>query len=115
MSKLEDFLVVPSATIHHCLKLIEKNKHRTLIVVDDSLNLIGTVTDGDIRKAIINRIPIDSQILDFINKNCVFIDSDEKISVSSLMKRYPEIGVFPVLKNNIVVDIITVYLCVFYF
>lgn len=98
-----------NATIQECLKSIEKNKHRTLVVVDESMKLLGTITDGDIRKALINRISIDSSIQELVNYNCVSIDYNEQIEFSVLRKKYPEIIVFPVVQNGIVVGIKTIF------
>ena len=41
---------------------IEKNHHRSLIVLNDDKKVVGSLSDGDIRRALINRIVLSSKI-----------------------------------------------------
>jgi len=55
------------------IELLENTKKGILLVTDNMNSLIGTVTDGDIRRAIINKKPLNSPVIDFCNHHPVTI------------------------------------------
>ena len=46
-------IIFPGQTLKEALKKMEQNFYKCLIVVDNDNKLLGTITDGDIRRAII--------------------------------------------------------------
>jgi dTDP-glucose pyrophosphorylase len=63
------------------LKILSDEKsHQTLFVVDENEKLIGTVTDGDIRRGLIKGLNLDSAIHLFCKQHFSYIN--EKIDVS---------------------------------
>lgn len=52
---LSDYTVAPTDTIRIAMEKITRNKHRVVIVVDDG-RVIGTVSDGDIRRAFLHDV-----------------------------------------------------------
>src|SRR6218665_3671364 len=54
MTQLNDIIVKSSISIHEVLKIIDKSSKQIALVVDEEKKLIGTVNDGDIRRAILN-------------------------------------------------------------
>ncbi|MPN42182.1 hypothetical protein SDC9_189738 [bioreactor metagenome] len=59
-------------TIREVLKKLDLNAMGTVIVVDDNNKLLGTITDGDIRRALLRGMTIDDKITDIYNKDCFF-------------------------------------------
>ena len=51
------------------LDLQEDKFHKTLIVVDDKNIVRGSITDGDVRRGLINGLNIDDKCELFTNKN----------------------------------------------
>lgn len=62
MSEIARFLVAPEASIREVIACIERNAKGIALVVDHEHRLIGTVTDGDIRRAIMARMDLDSAV-----------------------------------------------------
>jgi dTDP-glucose pyrophosphorylase len=62
MKNLDQLLVKPSASIREVMACIDQNAKGIALVVDDDRHLIGTITDGDIRRAILDGIDVDSTI-----------------------------------------------------
>ena len=62
-------LVKPETFIKEVLEIITNESFRIAIVVDDKNNLIGTITDGDIRRAILKNKNLDSQAKEVMNSN----------------------------------------------
>lgn len=58
MDNLERILVHPGATIRETMKLV--SRVGIVLLVDDDRHLIGTVTDGDIRRAILDGVDLDA-------------------------------------------------------
>ena len=73
------FIISPDTTLIAAMKRISASSERTLFI-EDAEKLIGSITDGDIRRAILNGMPFESLISDFMNKNPRFIfKSDQEL------------------------------------
>jgi len=70
-------LVSLEATIADVLKLFSKYSSKTLIVTDEKNNLKGTISDGDIRKAILKKKKLNHKITNLYNKNPKYIFSEQ--------------------------------------
>ena len=94
-----------SYTIHKdssCLealkKLDQEKSNQTLFVLDNNEKLIGTVTDGDIRRGLIKGLNLESTIDQYCYPNFSFINS--KIDVSTIHRLKKEgIKVLPKLNE----------------
>jgi dTDP-glucose pyrophosphorylase/CBS domain-containing protein len=62
MRDLKPFLVSPSTTIRRTIACIDQNAKGIALIVGDDRKLIGTVTDGDIRRALLARVDLDRPI-----------------------------------------------------
>ena len=73
-------LTQQSSSIKFCIELLNELKVKVLFIIDSKDKLIGTVTDGDIRRAILNGNDLSEPILTAINKNFIknenIIDDD---------------------------------------
>jgi len=67
----EKLLVKQSDSIEKTISVLHEGGCRIALVVDEELKLFGTVTDGDIRRAIIKNIPLKSPIHLVMNPNPV--------------------------------------------
>ena len=59
----------PNDSIMTCMARIEQNKKGGLIVVDENLQLLGTISDGDIRRALLSGKGIEDAIQFCYNTN----------------------------------------------
>ena len=51
---MKNLTVDKNITIRKSMKLLSKSGHKSLVIIDKNNNLKGTISDGDIRKAILN-------------------------------------------------------------
>ena len=58
MADLEKLLVSPDVPIREIIELIDRNAEGIVLVVDTDHRLLGTVTDGDIRRAILDNMDL---------------------------------------------------------
>ena len=62
MKNYKDILLSPESTIRDALKIIDSGAIKIGVVVDKNEKLVGTVTDGDIRRGILNSLSLDDAI-----------------------------------------------------
>jgi dTDP-glucose pyrophosphorylase len=80
MEEFTKHLINKRASIKEALIRLENlsSSILTLLVTDDTRRLVGTITDGDIRRALIRGIDLDTDIEQIMNKNYKFIHPEEK-------------------------------------
>lgn len=69
-------LVSPIATIQQAIFSLETSSLQIVLVVSDNDELIGTVTDGDIRRGFLKGMTLDSRLDDVINRNPLVVTPD---------------------------------------
>ena len=92
-------------SIVEAMSKIDKNAKGILYIVDETRHLLGSVTDGDIRRWIINTGRIDGYIKDVIYKKVHSIKCDE-ISYSERIMIQNEVRSLPVVDDGIIKDVI---------
>ena len=68
MKNIEKIKITNNATIKQALKIISDGAIQIAIVVDKKGKLIGTLTDGDIRRGFLKGLNINSSIKSIIFK-----------------------------------------------
>ena len=66
---MKNFNILADATIKEALKILNDCGEKCLLVIDNNHKLKGTLSDGDIRKAILNGKNINSSIKESYNRN----------------------------------------------
>lgn len=66
MVEIERLLVGPDCSIRQAMACLDANAKGIVIVVDQRRRLLGTVTDGDIRRAILAGTNLDSTVTDLL-------------------------------------------------
>ena len=66
---IERILVKPNSSIKDTIKVIDKAAKQIALVVDKNKKLIGTVTDGDVRRGIIDGIKMKESVCKIMNKD----------------------------------------------
>ncbi len=62
MKKIEDITVKESISILEVMKIIDESSKQIAIVIDDNNKLLGTISDGDIRRALLKNIPLTESV-----------------------------------------------------
>ena len=62
------FIISQDSTLQECLSKLVKSGSKCLIVSDLKLHLLGTLSDGDLRKAILKGKKLSDKILNLFNK-----------------------------------------------
>ncbi|MEZ8606887.1 MULTISPECIES: nucleotidyltransferase family protein [Vibrio] len=62
-------LIKPDSTIRDALEIINNEALRVVLVVDQEQALLGVVTDGDIRRGLLNNLPLTESVSKVMNTN----------------------------------------------
>lgn len=100
---INKFLINPDKTIEEALKLIQKNSRRCLVVVDKRKKLLGTLSDGDIRGALLENKKLKDKIFSFYNKKAKFIFKN-KIKKEKLQYLQKNFDLVPIVNEDKTVE-----------
>lgn len=59
---LKDLTIAPEASVREALEAIDRSKRRIAPVVSEDGRLVATVTDGDVRRGILQGVDLDGQV-----------------------------------------------------
>lgn len=85
MKGWKDVLVGPKTSVQETIQIIDASALQIALVVNEDGHLLGTVTDGDVRRGILRNIPLDAPVETVMNVNPTTVrptqDRDEIIAV----------------------------------
>ena len=92
-------------TILDCLSQIEKNFKGFVFLIDADEKFVGIVTDGDVRRGLLNGAKPDEYIHKYINKNYVSLTSE--FTREQALKIFDRsIKFIPILRENKIINVI---------
>ncbi|MCG6881382.1 MAG: nucleotidyltransferase family protein [Deltaproteobacteria bacterium] len=98
---MKDITINPTATIRQAMEALDKTAEKVLLVVDENHRLIGTLTDGDIRRYILKERNLIGTIETAYFRNPIFVfeNEDDPEGVKELLRKN-KIDLIPVLKQD---------------
>jgi dTDP-glucose pyrophosphorylase/predicted transcriptional regulator len=66
---LDSFLIRPEASIRDAISAVDRGGIQLAVVVDERRRILGTITDGDIRRALIRKVELDTSVSYLMNRN----------------------------------------------
>ena len=86
---MELLTVLREMSIKDTMQVFEKNLQKQVYVVDTNNVVVGAVSDGDVRRAILSGTDISTNVEEIMNKNFKFINiSQPKSDALDIMKEY---------------------------
>lgn len=108
LANIEDFKVGHDATVFEALKKIDSNRKGFLVVCSGDNTALGTLTDGDIRRAFIGGISIEESIKDIYKKAFKYLIVEDEVSKAIELFKNEAIKFLPILDaEKKLVNIIT--------
>lgn len=109
MDKLLKYTINEELSILDAMSLIEENEHRSLIVLGEGNVVVGTISDGDIRKALLRGELMSTKIRDVMNLNFIFLKEKDIEEAKKIFNRN-RIFIIPIMDDeNTIIDIIESY------
>jgi len=95
------YLIKKNASIKKALSLLNISPHRCLLVIDNNKKLLGTITDGDIRKSILKNSNLERPIITIYNNRPIKVYKD-KINEHQIKKilKINKFEIIPIVNNN---------------
>jgi dTDP-glucose pyrophosphorylase len=107
MSNWKNILISRKATIEESLIAINKEPYQMAMVVNEENELLGIITNGDIRRALINKITLNANVSEIMCLNPTVVDvSASDTDVLKIMTD-KSLSAIPVLSNGIVIGLKT--------
>ena len=96
------YIITTSNTILDALKALDGTSHdsQTLFVVDDKGRMVGTLTDGDIRRGLIAGVTLETSVSEIMHTNFKFVREGQ--NDARLLKEFRERQIYfiPVLDES---------------
>jgi len=91
------------SSIKDAMLLIEFNRHKSLVVVSKG-KVVGIISDGDIRKALLHQKLFSSYIDDVMNVNYIKLKKGDEDKALNIFQRYEYVYLIPVVDdlNNLI-------------
>lgn len=93
---MKSLIITENINLKDSLKLMDKGSSKILFVVDDKEKLIGTLSDGDVRRAVLNGQDLSITVSEVMNRKPVSIKAGEEDKLQELMI-VKEIQTIPVI------------------
>jgi dTDP-glucose pyrophosphorylase/predicted transcriptional regulator len=100
MKNYKNVTLHPNSTIKEALRIIDSGAMKLAIILDENEKLVGTVTDGDIRRGLLGGLSLDDSVEGIIFKTptvCRIEDTKERILEIAIEKKLYQI---PIVDNN---------------
>ncbi|WP_018394633.1 nucleotidyltransferase family protein [Bacillus sp. 37MA] len=96
----KDILISPQTSIIETMKIIDQSSLQFAIVVDENAKLLGTVTDGDIRRGILKGLPLETAIEEVMNNSPVYERAGRKPFYYKELMRKRQLKQLPILNKS---------------
>lgn len=102
MKKWRDILISPNTTIIQTMRVIDKSSLQFAVVVDKDkdMKLLGTVTDGDIRRGILKGLPLETYITEVMNHSPIYERTGKKVFYYKELMRKKKLKQLPIVNNE---------------
>ena len=96
--KVSDFLVQCISSVKEAIQQIDKNAMGIVYIVQDG-KLIGVVTDGDVRRFLLNDGDLNENVTVIMNRKPIILREDNEKEAYSLLEKY-KIRSLPILNDK---------------
>ena len=106
---MKDLTVKLEITIREAMKVLDNTAEKCLLVIDDNKKLLGTLTDGDLRRGILRGVKFSEDISNsYKNNPIVFVQNQYTSDEAKRILRDKKIDLIPIVDEEYkVVDYIT--------
>lgn len=96
----QETLVSPEASIRETLRIIAKSSLQIALVVDENQKLLGTVTDGDVRRALMSDMALDVPVRNIMNSKPMTGSPNESYDVLVVRMQPDRLHQIPIVDEN---------------
>lgn len=100
MKEWKKILITQEVTIRDTLQIIDASAMQIALVVDEENRLLGTVTDGDIRRGILKGINLDDHVMKIMNPHPTVAKSYERRDIILAVMKLKRLNHIPVIDDD---------------
>ena len=100
MRKLQEILITPDIPVLEAIKVLDRSALQILLVVNREKQLLGTLTDGDIRRAILRGFDLNTPVAGAMNDTPITVDTSAGRDQALLLMRSKCIHCIPVVDGQ---------------
>ncbi|NMC62913.1 MAG: CBS domain-containing protein [SAR324 cluster bacterium] len=100
MPYLQNVCVKPNDLLKDVLERLSRNSHGLCVVVDDNNQVLGTITDGDCRRALIKGLTLVSEASQVMNTHFIAVDESFSIEQIMLIMKSNSVDQVPIVDGN---------------
>lgn len=106
--QLKNLCIKSDRLVKDAAELLEKNQQKICFVIDANARLLGTVTDGDIRRGLLEGIPFDAAVANIMNNNPrTATEQSDRAELRAIMTTYDILHMPVVDADNRLIGLIT--------
>lgn len=102
---LKSAIITKDSKIIDAIKSLNKSTIQIVLVEDRNKNFFGTITDGDIRRALVKGKNLNSKIDSIIKKNPYILEKKEDINYVKNILNKKNIKHLPIIKNRKIIGV----------
>jgi dTDP-glucose pyrophosphorylase len=104
-ARLEKLMVAPTASIRMAIEQVDAGAIEIALVVDEQRRLLGTVTDGDVRRALLAGAELEDPIVPIVHRNPVTASAGTDAQTLLQLMSTRQVDQVPLLDGEMVIDI----------
>lgn len=85
---IKNIIINPSTSVKQALEAMDDGGMQIVLVIDGENRLVGLITDGDLRRAVLNDLKLDANIDQLVQTNFATISADEYKNNPSAANRF---------------------------
>lgn len=106
---LQKYVVKSTFLIHECVAVIQRNKSRCVVVIDNQEKVIGVLSEGDVLRALIRGVDLHASISGLYVSSFQYLFTKDIKQATVLVKKYG-ITLVPIVNQDYLLqDIVTIF------
>ena len=106
MKSFKKNILNPDINMSDAIKVLQECKHKIVLILKDN-KLLGTITDGDIRRGLLNKYTLVSSCIEIMNSQPNFALASEETTIKKILRSHNYVPIID--SENNVIDVITEY------
>jgi len=111
MSDFRKLILAPTSPISSVIGILESERARIVLIVDNKNHLLGTVTDGDVRRGLLHQFGMDTEAQEIMCSKPSVVTAKDSTDRSTILEQMQQLGLrqMPVVDGEgVVVGIETI-------
>lgn len=102
---MDKYLLHPTVKLKQAMEALDAIKGVGFVIIGEEKELLGTLTDGDIRRGLLKGITLEDQVKDAMNTTPTFVSYGASTSELEALTADQFIKIIPIVKGKEVIDV----------